>query len=157
MGQTDQIFWGSVVLGICTNQHVGLLAAMIPTLERASSMLRRRGRVVRTAVITGMAFAMIVFSHTLQVWFWAHSLMWMGAFAEFYDALYFSLVTYTTVGYGDLTLPVSFRIFGAFGGVAGILCFGLSTALLVSLVSRLLPQSIGGSFDSPPPEYKKDI
>ncbi|MCP4820448.1 MAG: two pore domain potassium channel family protein [Shimia sp.] len=156
MGQTDQIFWGSVVLGLCAIIHVGLLAAMIPTLETTGNVLRRRGRVVRTAVITGIAFAMIVFSHTVQVWFWAHSLMWMGAFVEFYDALYFSLVTYTTVGYGDLTLPVNFRVFGAFGGVAGILCFGLSTAFLVSLVSRLLPRSIGGSFDSPDAPAKKD-
>lgn len=156
MGQTDQIFWGSVVLGICAIIHVGLLAAMIPTLETAGRVLRKRGRVLATAMITGIAFAMIVFSHTVQVWLWAHSLMWMGAFTAFYDALYFSLVTYTTVGYGDLTLPVNFRVFGAFGGVAGILCFGLSTAFLVSLVSRLLPRSIGGSFDSPPPATKKD-
>lgn len=155
MSQTDQIIWGSVVLGLCAIIHVGLLAAMIPTLEAAGAMLLKRGRTVRTAAITGIAFGMIVFSHTVQVWLWAYSLMWIEAFVEFYDALYFALVTYTTVGYGDLILPVSFRVFGAFGGVAGILCFGLSTAFLVSLVSRLLPRSIEGSFDSPPPASDK--
>jgi hypothetical protein len=91
---------------------------------------------------------MIVFSHTVQVWVWAYTLLWLDAFIEFYDALYFSLVTYTTVGYGDLTLPVEFRVFGAFGGVAGILCFGISTAFLVSLVGRVLPRTISPPFDS---------
>ncbi|SFK95451.1 potassium channel family protein [Shimia haliotis] len=156
MSQSDQIIWGSVVLGICAILHVGLLAVLIPSLEGAGRILRRRGNVLRTALITGLAFAMIVFSHTLQVWLWAYSLMWMDAFSHLSDALYFSLVTYTTVGYGDVILPVNFRVFGAFGGVAGILCFGLSTAFLVSLVSRLLPRSIGGSFDTPAAPSDKD-
>lgn len=97
---------------------------------------------MRTAVVTGAAFAMIVSSHTVQVWLWAYVLIYMGAFEFLYEALYFSLVTYTTVGYGDVVLPVQFRVFGAFGGVTGILCFGISTAFLVSLISRLLPRSL---------------
>lgn len=150
MAQSDQLFWGSMVLGLCMIIHVGLLAAMIPALETLARWVRNRGRIARTsAIICGASF-MIVFSHTLQVWVWAFMLLWLDAFVEFYDALYFSLVTYTTVGYGDLTLPVDFRVFGAFGGVAGILCFGISTAFLVSLVGRLLPRTISPPFDSAP-------
>ncbi|WP_270731897.1 potassium channel family protein [Shimia sp. Alg240-R146] len=156
MSQSDQLFWGSVVLSLCAIIHVGLLAAMIGPLEILGRWMRRRGRAIRTAVLTGAAFGMIVFSHTVQIWLWAYFLMWMGALVEFYDALYFSIVTYTTVGYGDLILPVEFRVFGAFGGVTGILCFGISTAFLVSLVSSLMPRAIGRSFDSKPRSSNKD-
>ncbi|TCL00473.1 ion channel [Shimia isoporae] len=148
MSQADQLIWGSVVLSLCAVIHVGLLASMIPILQGVGHLIRNRGRAIRTAIITGVSFALIVFSHTIQVWLWAYSLMHLDAIEYFYDALYFSLVTYTTVGYGDLVLPVDFRVFGAFGGVSGILCFGLSTAFLVSLVSRLLPRSFESKFDS---------
>ena len=57
---------------------------------------------------------------------------------SFEDAIYFVLVTATTVGYGDLTLGTEYRIFGAFAGVTGLLTFGLSTAILVSLFEKLL-------------------
>ncbi|GAA6192614.1 hypothetical protein NBRC116597_25350 [Phaeobacter sp. NW0010-22] len=53
------------------------------------------------------------------------------------SALYFSLVTYTSLGYGDIVLGPGLRIFGAFASVAGLLAFGLSTAYMVALMTRL--------------------
>lgn len=140
MSQQEQLLWGTVVLSACAVLHVGLLSVMIEALERLGNWAVRRSRMVRTALVTGAAFAMIVASHTIQVWLWAAVLLYMGAFDYLYDALYFSLVTYTTVGYGDVVLPVEFRVFGAFGGVTGILCFGISTAFLVPLINSLLPK-----------------
>lgn len=142
MSQPDQLIWGTVVLSACAVLHVGLVAVTIEILEKLGTWARTYSRILRTALVTGAAFGMIVVSHTAQVWLWAHVLMWMGAFDYLYDALYFSLVTYTTVGYGDLVLPVEFRVFGAFGGVTGILCFGISTAFLVALINRLLPKTL---------------
>ncbi|MBO9399835.1 potassium channel family protein [Shimia sp. R9_3] len=142
MSQPQQLLWGTVVLSACAIIHVGFLSLMIEALEKIGKWVTQRSRFLRTAVVTGAAFAMIVGSHTIQVWLWAYVLIYMGAFYYLYDALYFSLVTYTTVGYGDVVLPIQFRVFGAFGGVTGILCFGISTAFLVSLISRLLPRSL---------------
>lgn len=142
MSQPDQLLWGSVVLSACALIHVGLLAAMIEALAHIGRWVTNRSRMLRTIVVVGAAFVMIVSSHTIQVWLWAAVLLYMDAFDYLYDALYFSLVTYTTVGYGDVVLPVEFRVFGAFGGVTGILCFGISTAFLVSLINKLLPRSL---------------
>ncbi len=142
MSQHDQLLWGSVVLSACALIHVGLLAGMIEVLAHIGRWVKNRNRMVRTTTVVGAAFVMIVSSHTVQVWLWAAVLLYMDAFEYLYDALYFSLVTYTTVGYGDVVLPVEFRVFGAFGGVTGILCFGISTAFLVSLINKLLPKSL---------------
>ncbi|MCP4209127.1 MAG: two pore domain potassium channel family protein [Shimia sp.] len=142
MSQHDQLLWGSVVLSACALIHVGLLACMIEALSYMGRWVRNRSRMLRTTAVVGAAFVMIVSSHTIQVWLWAAVLLYMDAFEYLYDALYFSLVTYTTVGYGDVVLPVEFRVFGAFGGVTGILCFGISTAFLVSLINKLLPKSL---------------
>lgn len=142
MSQHDQLLWGSVVLSVCALIHVGLLAVMIEALAHIGRWVKNRNRMIRTTVVVGAAFAMIVSSHTMQVRLWAAVLLYIDAFDYLYNALYFSLVTYTTVGYGDVVLPVEFRVFGAFGGVTGILCFGISTAFLVPLINKLLPKSI---------------
>jgi hypothetical protein len=63
-----------------------------------------------------------------------------GAFSDLATALYFSLVTYTTLGYGDFVLGPDIRIFASFAAVTGLLTFGLSTAFLVGLIGRILPK-----------------
>ena len=57
-------------------------------------------------------------------------------------ALYFSLVTFTTLGYGDIVLGEGLRIFGAFASVTGLLAFGLSTAFLVALMTRMFEEHL---------------
>ncbi|MEM8852258.1 MAG: potassium channel family protein [Pseudomonadota bacterium] len=90
------------------------------------------------------ALAGILFAHTLHVWALAFALVAIDALPHLSEALYFSLSTYTTVGYGDIVLDPGVRTFGAFGAVTGLLAFGLSTAFLAGLVSRLLPHWDGG-------------
>lgn len=145
MGQIDQLIWGSVVLGVCALIHVGMLVVGIRILLGMEKFIEGWRPSLQIAASLSGAFGAMVFSHTIQVWLWAGVLIYMGAFQFWFDALYFALVTYTTVGYGDITLPVEFRVFGAFSGVTGILCFGISTAFLVSLIGRLLPRSLMGT------------
>jgi hypothetical protein len=56
---------------------------------------------------------------------------------SFDNALYFSLVSFTTVGYGDITLPAPWRILGGIEAMNGILMFGWSTASLYTIVHFL--------------------
>ena len=75
--------------------------------------------------------------------FWAVSLIWLNALPNMFDAIYFSLVTYTTLGYGDVTLTLEFKIFGAMAAVTGLLNFGVSTAFLVAVLSNALTKHFG--------------
>ena len=75
--------------------------------------------------------------HTIEIWLYAAVYIRIGAIAGFEQALYFSTVTYATIGYGDLLLPHAWRIFGAIEGATGIIMLGWSTAFLVSLLARL--------------------
>ncbi len=54
------------------------------------------------------------------------------------EAIYFSLVTYTTVGYGDVVLTPYWRIMSGFEAMNGILLFGWSSALFFSIVQKIL-------------------
>lgn len=137
----QQLFWGSVFLSLCAIIHVIAIAIFADYLSRFSAALAGRGRFVRLSLLVGVAFVMITFSHTVQVWIWAKAFLLMGVIGDLNSALYFALVTYSTVGYGDLTLGPGTRIFGTFAGVSGILSLGVSTAFLVALLGRLLANS----------------
>ena len=59
-----------------------------------------------------------------------------GAVAGLEPALYFALVAFTTVGFGDMTLTVDWRLLSALIAANGFLLFGWSTAYMVELVRR---------------------
>jgi hypothetical protein len=75
--------------------------------------------------------------HTLEVWLYALGYLAIGAINDFESALYFSTVTFASLGYGDIVLSPAWRIFGAIEAVNGLILLGWSTAFLISLMSRL--------------------
>jgi voltage-gated potassium channel Kch len=74
--------------------------------------------------------------HLVQVVIWAGTFWGLGCFNNFYQALYFSLVTYSTVGYGDLVAPTGWKVFGGVEALMGMLMFGWSASFLFSTVSQ---------------------
>lgn len=54
------------------------------------------------------------------------------------EAIYFSMVTYATLGYGDIVLGPHWRIMSGFEAMNGILLFGWSTAMFFSTVQKIL-------------------
>lgn len=135
----NQMFLGTGLLGFCAIIHVAGISACVPLLVRVAQKIPPNETRIGVAVVVGSAFAAIVLIHTLQIWVWAVTLQMIGAIPQLGEALYFSTVTYTTLGYGDIVLPDTSRMFGTFAAITGLLTFGLSTAFLVGLMARVLP------------------
>jgi hypothetical protein len=68
---------------------------------------------------------------------WAGIYLLVGAVEKLEAALYFSLVTFTTLGYGDVLLDERWRLMAAFEAANGIIIFGLTTAVVVAVVQRV--------------------
>ena len=68
---------------------------------------------------------------TVGVWVWAIAYVEFGAFATLEEAVYFSLVAYTTLGLGDLVPSNDWRLLAGMEAANGFLNFGLLTALLI--------------------------
>jgi len=134
-----QIFWGSVILGICSVIHIAIIVWSVSLLRIIGPKLTRYSAKVRMGVMLSKAFGFVVFSHTIQVWVLAFSFVISNAIITIGDAIYFALTTYTTLGYGDIILDADFRVYGAMASVTGLLNIGLSTAYLAGLLARLLP------------------
>ena len=139
MGLFEQLLLGTLLLGLCALIHVAILSLGISLLIQMAAKLRTRRAFVSTAVLTLLGFGIIVFAHTIEVWLWAGALLWLGAMANIEVALYFSMVTYTTLGYGDIVPAEGIRLFASLAAMTGLLTFGLSTAFLVGLFGRTLP------------------
>lgn len=71
---------------------------------------------------------------TVAVWLWAAALFSLGIFATFEASVYFALVAFTTLGFGDVLLPVEWRLLGGLAAANGLLLFGLLTAILVEIL-----------------------
>lgn len=84
--------------------------------------------------------AFIIFLHLIEIAIWGGFYVWAGAMTELPSSLYFSAVTYTTTGYGDLVLPPDWRLVGAVEALTGILMCGWSTGFFFAVVERMLDE-----------------
>lgn len=75
--------------------------------------------------------------HLVEIMVWAVAYWWTGALADLQTAMYFSAVTYTTTGYGDVVLPGEWRLVGGVEALTGILMCGWSTGFFFAVVSRM--------------------
>jgi hypothetical protein len=89
-----------------------------------------------TSLLVRVAWSLIL-THLVAVFLWAGFYYWQGCLPEFEDAFYFSGVTYTTLGYGDVLLPEPWRILAPVQALAGILMCGLSAGFFFAIVTRI--------------------
>ncbi|MFL5244386.1 MAG: potassium channel family protein [Gemmataceae bacterium] len=83
--------------------------------------------------LVGMLLAL----HLVEMALWAAAFAAADLLPDFESALYFSLKSYTTVGYGDVLLPPSWRLLGPIEAAVGVLMLGWSTSLIVAAVQRI--------------------
>ncbi len=74
---------------------------------------------------------------TAGVWVWAGAFYALGIFPNLEEAVYFAIVSYTTLGFGDVLLPVEWRLLAGMAAANGLLNFGLLTALLVEALRHV--------------------
>jgi len=127
------IAWSLTAL--CVIIHAIGMTALLRWVEQA---VRRTGgrfwfmtwMLVRTA-------GWIILLHLVEIAIWAFFYAWDHGMPDLPSALYFSAVTYTTTGYGDLVLPNEWRLVGGVEALTGILMCGWSAAFFFAVVSRM--------------------
>ena len=84
----------------------------------------------------------IILLHVVEIVVWAVAYTAIGAMPDLQAGVYFSAVTYTTTGYGDLVLPPAWRLVGAVEALTGILMAGWSTGFFFAVVMRMHDRSV---------------
>jgi voltage-gated potassium channel len=78
--------------------------------------------------------SLLLLLHLAEAMVWAVFHVVVGELPDFESAVYFSLTSYTTVGYGDLVLPAPWRLLGPIEATVGVLMLGWSTGILVAII-----------------------
>ncbi len=77
--------------------------------------------------------------HGLEIWAFAAVYLATGAIHGLEDALYFSTISYSTVGYNDTHIAAEWRLLGAFESIMGVFLLGWSTAFFFRMIGRIDP------------------
>lgn len=91
-----------------------------------------------TIQILSLVMLLMLFGNFLQMAIWALLFILLGEFESFAQALYFSGVTFSTLGYGDLVLSKPRQLLSALEAANGILMFGVSTAVLTAALHDVI-------------------
>jgi hypothetical protein len=114
----------------------GLTRAM--RTETAIERLRRiKPLSPRGTLFTLSIVLMIIALHGFEIWAFAFTYVAVGAVQGLEEALYFSTISYSTVGYNDARIALDWRLVGAFESILGVILLGWSTSFFFRMLSRI--------------------
>jgi len=123
------------LMALCVTVHAAGLTAAFQWVKRHPAMADESFWPSTRMLICVAGWAIIL--HLVEISFWAFLYTWKQAMPDLPSALYFSAVTYTTTGYGDLVLPKAWRLVGGVEALTGILMCGWSTGFFFAVVNRM--------------------
>jgi hypothetical protein len=129
------MFIAAVLVAITVAVHAAGLGVLLSHLANSHAQPPARFWPI-TLLLTRVAWLLILI-HGVEISIWALFYRWEGCLSDAESAFYFSGVTYTTIGYGDIVLLRPWRMLGPIEGLTGILMCGLSAGLFFATVTRI--------------------
>ncbi|MEG0188405.1 MAG: potassium channel family protein [Algoriella sp.] len=107
----------------------------------------KKGEISIKAVLfqTSLSVSLLTLLHGAQCTIWAATFYFnpnIDNLYSFKEAIYFSLITFTTVGYGDVVINGDWKILAGLEAINGIMMVGWSTALMFSYFQIILKKNI---------------
>jgi len=134
----QQIVLGSAAVLVVVVFHAAALTALVAALRHGGKQLRHRPQLPRVGLLLTGGILAVVAAHVVEITAWAALFVYLGEFSDMRTALYFSGVTATSLGYGDIVLSQDWRLLSVFEVMSGLILFGASAAFLFALVQKLV-------------------
>jgi len=134
MSTLEQVLLGVVLIAVTVAIHGAVIGWLLLQLEHSAQ--KRLTLWHAYAVLTKVAIWSVL-AHLVEIAVWALVYWWQEVQPSLELALYFSAVTYATIGYGDVLPPPSWRLLASMEGLVGILMCAWSGGLIFALVARL--------------------
>lgn len=125
------------LVSACAVIHTFGLVMLGDWLIRHPLRLEQKLSILRHSRLLIAVFAVITLLHLVETLVWAIFYERLGHFSDFETSWYFSVGSYTTIGYGDVVLPAKWRLLGGIEGINGVLLCGLSGAFLFVIVNQM--------------------
>jgi len=125
------------IVFVCLLLHVAGILLMAEWLLQHRQYFERSGARIHFSILMMALISGIMLLHVAESSMWATFYYTSELFPDFETSLYFSLVSYTAIGYGDVVLPQKWWLLGAIEGVSGVLLCGLSTAFIFAVMNAM--------------------
>ena len=133
----EQLAIGSLVISMTVIVEATFIGVAIAALKRIGSWLVRPPHEPKTVLALVGVTLWLMAALSVGVWIWAATFLMLGVFETLEPALYFSVVIFTTLGFGDVILTEQWRLLTGISAANGLLLIGLSAAFLVEFLSKL--------------------
>ena len=129
------IIIAAILIVATTVIHAG---GMILAMRLMHSRDRHLERLRQMHIYRVCGIVLLMFNVSLlEVLLWAATYHLLNALEGFEPAFYFSMVTFTTLGYGEIVLEEQWRLLASFEAANGIIMFGWTTAIILAAVQRI--------------------
>jgi hypothetical protein len=115
--------------------HALVMAAVVRVAQLAGAKNTSRPWLLLINIVTAVVLVLMI-AHASEVVLWSLAYALVGAAPAGADLVYFAFVNYTTLGYGDVTPVVRWRLLGPVTAMNGMLLFGWSTAVIFEVLQR---------------------
>lgn len=136
------LFWSFALIAITITIHIGGIGAIANAIERLRSRLLHSSREdlgstpTTIALLVAVALGLATL-HGIESFVWAVAYVHLNAFGSPADATLYSVDSMTTRGASGLQAVREWRMMGAAEAGDGMLLFGISTAFLFFVMTRL--------------------
>ena len=139
-----QLALGAVLTVATLSIAAIFISLAIRQVQRLEGWLSSPTPTHRVGIILAVSTLWMLAALMVAIWLWAIAYYALDAFESMEASLYFSIVAFTTLGFGDVLPPSGLRVTAGVCAANGLLLFGLCTAFLVEMFRRLLPQPSAG-------------
>jgi hypothetical protein len=132
----SNIAYGAILILLTTVVHAGGMSLAFRSIRNHATVAGSRlhlGRVFKVGRVVLIMYLVAI----VEVLIWGAAYLAFDAIEGFEKAIYFSAVTFTTLGYGDVVLDGSRRLLSSLEAINGIIMFGWSTAIVIAVVQRV--------------------
>jgi len=117
--------------------HAVALGATLQFIRREYQFRRAGAGFWTDVAIVAAVTLLALIAHMVEIAIWAVLFVVCGEFMGLAPAFYHSAMNYTSLGYGDVVMSRSWRLFGPLEAAVGLLMFGVSTAMIFAVIQRL--------------------
>ena len=131
------LLFGSMLVGVTVVVHSLCIVLMLRRIQVWVNEHPVKASLTQLVAIFSFTTLALLALHAVYIWMWALCYLLLGEFSSLERALYFSSTTYSTLGYGDITLTEEWQLLTGFEAINGLIMFGISAAYLFAVFGML--------------------
>ncbi len=147
MPAADFLFGGAMLILIVLVHAAGVRSVTSQVVRRSQEIMQRPRAWRADVLMSGIVFLLLAL-HLAEIGIWSAALIYSDLVKDWRAAAFFAGNTYTTIGYGDVILPLGWKMLAPIIAISGLFTFGWSGSVLVDLVGRC--QKIKDAAGGPP-------